>query len=263
MERVYHNHYRMVFIMFSLLVGSIIQLLSFAPQAVLAYGPEMLWNSAEGGRICSITKDMQLPELVEGVRAEKTQTLLSWYRKYKNKNQRYSITFAILELAILGVALLEGFIINWVLGGGFMLYGIDVIHFMFMLSEDETWLMTGPHTELFPPLAKCDFFMHSIAGQIDKSDWMCHLPLNSFYEVIFFVIWCILILQIALTCFVIVYRYIPTTGNPSITLNCRLMVIVSPRFRCWRLWKSVISCDQSECRFRTFMAAMENVEVSY
>lgn len=195
--------------MFSLLVGSIIQLLIFAPQAVLASGPEMLWKSAEGGRICSITKDMKLPELEEGMRTEKTETMLSWYRKYKNKNQCYSFTFAILEFAILVGALLEGFIINWVLGGRFMLYGIDVIHFMFLISEDETWLMTAPHRELFPPLAKCDFFTHSIAGQIDKSDWMCHLPLNSLYEVIIFVIWCVLILQIALTCFGVVYRYIP------------------------------------------------------
>lgn len=49
--------------------------------------------------------------------------------------------------------------------------------------------------------------------------------------------------------------------NPSITLNRRIMVIVSPSFRCWRLWKSVISSDQSDCRFRTVKAAMRNEKV--
>ena len=49
--------------------------------------------------------------------------------------------------------------------------------------------------------------------------------------------------------------------NHSITLKPRLMLIVCPTFRCWRLWKSMISSGESDCRFRTVKAAIKNKEV--
>merc|ERR1711962_1886554 len=143
--------------------------LFFCIQALMFYAPRIIWKGFEGGRLKFCAQEMTSPELEDEKRRERGNKLLKGYRKFKSKGQGYAYKFLVMELFNLTNAVAQ-------------------MH------------------EVFPKMTKCDFFTHSSAGQVDKSDAMCLLPLNIVNEKIFLVLWAWFIILVTCSALALVYR---------------------------------------------------------
>lgn len=206
-EKVYHYYYQWVCLVFFF-------------QAVSFYIPRYIWKSLEGHRISFCTKDIKDPELDESARNDRVTRMLTCYKRYKNKNNSYCIKFAFLELLNLLIAIFNMYVTDTLMGHRFMDYGSRLLAHYYLSPEKKEFEVDPVHMD-FPKMTKCDFYTHSSAGQIDKSDAMCLLPLNILNEKVFLVIWCWFIFLITVSTLMVSYRTV---------------VVLSPGFRTWMLW---------------------------
>jgi len=204
-EKVYHYYYQWVCLVFFFQVGYLFNLFIFPPQAVSFYIPRYIWKSLEGHRISFCTKDIKDPELDESARNDRVTRMLTCYKRYKNKNNSYCIKFAFLELLNLLIAIFNMYVTDTLMGHRFMDYGSRLLAHYYLSPEKKEFEVDPVHMD-FPKMTKCDFYTHSSAGQIDKSDAMCLLPLNILNEKVFLVIWCWFIFLITVSTLMVSYR---------------------------------------------------------
>jgi len=220
-KKIYHMYYQWVFLFFCI-------------QALMFYAPRIIWKGFEGGRLKFCAQEMTSPELEDEKRRERVNKLLKCYRKFKSKGQGYAYKFLVMELFNLTNAVAQMLLMDKLMGERWIDYGLRLWnHYNF---EGEQMYQVDPMHEVFPKMTKCDFFTHSSAGQVDKSDAMCLLPLNIVNEKIFLVLWAWFIILVTCSALALVYR---------------LCMILFPPGRMWMLnkdgskWKHIASAVEN------------------
>jgi len=104
------------------------------------------------------------------------------------------------------------FLMNTILDGEFLTYGIEVIKFMQSDQEDRV----DPMIYIFPRMTKCTFYKFGLSGEVERHDALCILPLNIVNEKIYIFLWFWFIILAILTSLLVVYR---------------IFILVSHRFR--------------------------------
>jgi len=208
-EKVYHTYYQWVCLILWL-------------QALLFYFPRYCWKKVEDGKIRLCTPNMKDPEFEQEAREKHVKRLLNAYKRFKNKNNFYAMAFFGFEMLNGFNSVVQLFLIDKFMGKRFMDYGLRIWNF-YSLEGEEFENQVDPMHEVFPKMAKCDFYQHSTSGQIDGSDAMCLLPLNIVNEKIFLVLWLWLIILIPLSLAALLYR---------------AMMMMCPNMRGCMIWKT-------------------------
>jgi len=206
-EKVYHQYYQWVCLIFFL-------------QALLFYFPRYCWKKIEGGRMKFCTNNMNDPELDPEKREQRVGRLVATYSRFKNQNNSYAMKFFFFEMLNLCNSVLQLFITDKFMGKRFMDYGGRLMDYYSRDWQDFDY-QVDPMNEVFPKMAKCDFYQHSTAGQIDGSDAMCLLPLNIVNEKIFLVLWIWMIILISAS---------------ILTVLCRTIFMLVPNARPFMIW---------------------------
>jgi len=101
------------------------------------------------------------------------------------------------------------FLMDTILDGEFLTYGIEVISFMQSDQEDRV----DPMIYIFPRMTKCTFYKFGVSGEVERHDALCILPLNIVNEKIYIFLWFWFIILAILTFFLVVYRIIIITSH--------------------------------------------------
>ena len=88
------------------------------------YAPRQIWKRFEGGRLKFCAHAMSEPELDEVKRVERVEKLLKCYRKFKSKGYGYAYKFLGLELFNLFNAAAQMVLLNKLMGGRWIDYGL-------------------------------------------------------------------------------------------------------------------------------------------
>lgn len=132
------------------------------------------------------------------------------------------------------------------LGGTFLTYGTDVIHFsnvsFITFGSDQTIVdnnlfssfffmqmnqenRSDPMLEIFPRITKCTFHKYGASGSIQKHDALCVLALNILNEKIYIFLWFWFIILAVLSACAIIYSalvvMLPTTREAIIKRRFR------------------------------------------
>merc|ERR1712212_331922 len=186
--KVYHAYYQWVgFILFF--------------QAILFYLPRYVWKIVEGGRVKFCINGMKEPELDDGERLQKAQRLVTYFEKFKNRNNIYAVQFFFFEILNLVNVLVQMNYINKFLGGRFLDYGSQILQFYNHID-----IGIDPMVEVFPKMTKCQFNRHGPGGDIINHDALCLLPLNIVNEKIYLVMWLWMIVLAVWSGLAVLYR---------------------------------------------------------
>ena len=96
------------------------------------YAPWQIWKRFEGGRLKFCTFGMSEPELDEEKRQARVDKLLKCYSNFKSKGYGYAYKFLGLELFNLLNAVVQMILLNKLMGGRWIDYGLHLWdHFNF------------------------------------------------------------------------------------------------------------------------------------
>lgn len=193
-------------------------------QALLFVIPGLLWkifSSGAGYDIHSIVNtcnksDNLNPEKRDGVIAYITNhidRLLGYRREYREGGlarmrqraadsccmvgKRYGnylfILYMVVKFCYIAVALFQLYGLNYVIGSGYHLYGVQVLS---DLATNEDW----KSSRFFPRVTLCDFRIRKLGQNIHRYTVQCVLPYNLFNEKIYIFLWWWLVFVIAMSC---------------------------------------------------------------
>ena len=161
----------------------------FLPVAILLQGLSFymlraVWKLLESGRVKAVIQNPTEtdPKLV-------ARKIIIKFNELVGRNQRFAVVNFVMELCSL-LHTISIIYVNYILlGYGIVTYVYDVLKFR--ISSEPVKIENiryDPMDWLFPPLAKCRFLVHGVGGGIQNGDVLCSLPLNKFYDKIFFVL---------------------------------------------------------------------------
>ncbi|XP_067940884.1 innexin unc-9-like [Watersipora subatra] len=193
-------------------------------QALLFVIPGLLWkvfSSGAGYDIHQIVltcnkSDLLNPEKRDGVIAYVTShldRLLGYRREYRDGGlarmrqrvaekgcmvgKRYGnylfILYIVVKFFYIGVALLQLYALNIIIGSGYHLYGVQVIS---DLINNQGW----EASPFFPRVTLCDFRIRKLGQNLHKYTVQCVLPYNLFNEKIYIFLWWWLVFVAAMSC---------------------------------------------------------------
>ncbi|XP_067941208.1 innexin unc-9-like [Watersipora subatra] len=194
-------------------------------QAFLFTIPGLLWKVFSSGagydihhivHLC-IKDDNINPEKRDGVIAYVTShldRLLGYRREYRSSGvarfriaaqdkccmigKRYGnylfILYMVTKLGYIGVALFQLVALNYVIGKGYHLYGLQVLS---NLAQNKDW----EASPFFPRVTLCDFVLRKMGANLQTYTVQCVLPWNLFNEKIYLFLWWWLVFVIAVSAF--------------------------------------------------------------
>jgi len=193
-------------------------------QAGLFAIPGLLWkvfSSGAGYDIHSIvntcnSSDNLNPEKRDGVIAYITShvdRLLGYRREYRDGGmarmrqraaekccmigKRYGnylfILYMVVKFCYIGIAVFQIYALNYVIGSGYHLYGVQVIS---DLINNQGW----EASPFFPRVTLCDFNIRRLGDNLHKYTVQCVLPYNLFNEKMYIFLWWWLVFVIAMSC---------------------------------------------------------------
>jgi len=181
-------------------------------QAILFYAPRWLWKNWEGGKIQALKMDLDVGVMTEVDREQKKDMMISYLRRNIWHHNHWAYKYFLCESLALVNVIGQMFLMNTILDGEFLTYGIEVIKFMQSDQEDRV----DPMIYIFPRMTKCTFYKFGLSGEVERHDALCILPLNIVNEKIYIFLWFWFIILAILTSLLVVYR---------------IFILVSHRFR--------------------------------
>lgn len=170
-------------------------------QGVMFYIPHYLWKTYEDKRLQKITSGLRGRTLSLEQRKDQCEILVKYVKETLHMNNWYAGVFFICDILNFINVIGQMFFINKFLGGVFLSYGTQVLHFSEMEPEDRT----DPLVDVFPRLTKCTFHKYGPSGSIEKHDAMCLLATNIISEKIYVFLWFWLIILAVLTALYLIY----------------------------------------------------------
>ncbi len=171
-------------------------------QAMFFYLPRYLWKTWEADRMKMLAIDLDCPIISENDKADRLKLLLDYFQTNLHCQNFYAIRFIICEVLNFVNVIAQIYFVNYFLDGEFSSYGMDVINFTKM--ESEQW--DDPMARVFPKVTKCTFHKYGPSGTVQKFDGLCVLPLNIVNEKIYVFLWFWFVLLTVLTGLCIIYR---------------------------------------------------------
>ncbi len=150
----------------------------FALQAIAFYLPHWLWkNSAESRRVKALSRSIANREQI-----------CDYLAGRRHANAQFAIKLCAKEVANLANVLLQGFLLDVLLEGRFVDYGLEAAQDFSATSE-----------RVFPNLGRCALNSVGPSGSIRNHDGLCVLAINVLNEKAFLVVWFWLVLLAAIT----------------------------------------------------------------
>ncbi|XP_077298880.1 innexin inx2-like [Arctopsyche grandis] len=210
-EEVYYMYYQWVCIL--LLI-----------QAIMFYIPNYIWRILEGGRLASLTNELDTALLGPDTWNDIRKRNLVQYFIDMNGHNFYAFRFALCELLNFLNVVFQIFVLDSFLGGTFNDYGPAVASFFYhpdIAGSDD------PMAFAFPKVTKCSFKSFGSSGTLQNLDLLCILPLNIINEKIFALLWFWFIILAILSAIAVLYRIIafscPCARSYSILGQTRLL----------------------------------------
>jgi hypothetical protein len=173
-------------------------------QAVCFYIPKQLWEISENGKIQLLVQDLQAPILEEGKKLSQIENVARYWKQHRGKHVDYAIKYFCFETLNLVNVIGQIYFIDFFLGGQFKNYGIDVVNYSEMNSQERS----DPMSKVFPKVTKCTFNKYGPSGTIEIKDGICVLPLNVINEKIFIFVWFWLIILAAVSGLHLIFRIV-------------------------------------------------------
>lgn len=196
-------------------------------QASFFYVPRWLWKNWEGGKLLILKSDLSKPVLDEDCKTQQQELLVDYFIENKNNHAVYFIKFFASEILNLINVVSQIFLVDKFLGGEFTTYGVNVINYLNLQTEQRV----DPMVRVFPRVTKCRFHSFGPSGDIQRHDTLCILPINIINEKIYVFMWFWFVILAIVSFVVVIYR---------------IVLIVSPNLR-YRLINSqsrIISSDK-------------------
>lgn len=211
-DRKYHTYYQWVcFLLFA--------------QAICFYAPRWLWKVWEGGRVPAIVAALDIRSAVTQDRAELRTQMVDFLVANINRNRWYLIKYVACELlSVLNVVVQVAFT-DYVLGGGFLTYGWDLVRWHRGLDRE----FVSPAVMAFPRIAMCTFLKYGQSGTLENLEAICVLPLNILNEKLFAFLWFWYALLLLTGVPAVIYRVLLLVSAP---LRRRLLAWRYPDSRC-------------------------------
>jgi len=147
--------------------------------------------------------------------------LVKYIKETFHKNNWYALVFFLCDLMNFANVIFQMYFIDVFLGGVFLAYGTNVLHWSEMEPEERT----DPLIEVFPRLTKCTFHKYGPSGTIEKHDAMCLLALNIWSEKVYVFLWFWLIILAVLTALYMIYTvaiiFIPAMRKTMLQRNAK------------------------------------------
>lgn len=154
-------------------------------------------------------------------RASRQKRLINYILESLRTHNGYSFGYFFCEILNLVNVVANIIFVDKFLGGSFLTYGTDVIHFSNMNQENRS----DPMVEIFPRITKCTFHKYGSSGSIQKHDALCVLALNILNEKIYIFLWFWFIILAVLSACAIIYSalvvMLPTTREAIIKRRFR------------------------------------------
>ncbi|RWS06246.1 innexin shaking-B-like protein [Dinothrombium tinctorium] len=158
-------------------------------QALMFHAPRWLWKSFEAGKIECLVRDSDFLSLCN----ERRHAIVNYLFKTKGMHNWYAVKFFFCETLYALNIVFQFWILNLLFNRKFWTYGIEVLKAQLGLTESD------PMAQLFPKMAKCEFFKSGPSGNAERIDILCLLSLNVVNEKIFLFLWFWLIFLLGLT----------------------------------------------------------------
>ncbi|GIY16817.1 innexin shaking-B [Caerostris extrusa] len=173
-------------------------------QAVLFYIPRWLWRMWEGGKMKTLTKDLDNVLIPPDELKEKSKALTTYLVKTWTAHNSYAAKYFLCEFLALFNVIGQMFLLNKFFDGRFLKFGYDVIKFFYsaeyIASTSSVVYMKGdPMIMLFPRVTKCVFRKYGKSSLIEVHDILCVMALNIINEKIYIFLWFWFIILIVLT----------------------------------------------------------------
>lgn len=234
-EKIFHSYYQWVpFTLFFQVSTDIIHLskilifdnsliyLNYYLQGCLFYVPHWIWKNWEDGKVSMISQGIRgMFALPQKERANRQKRLINYIVESLRTHNGYSFGYFFCEILNLVNVIANIIFVDRFLGGTFLTYGTDVIHFSNMNQENRS----DPMVEIFPRITKCTFHKYGSSGSIQKHDALCVLALNILNEKIYIFLWFWFIILAGLSVCAIIYSalvvMLPTTREAIIKRRFR------------------------------------------
>lgn len=189
-EKIYHSYYQWVpFLLFL--------------QALMFYAPHWLWLSWEGGKVSSVSQELQSFLMKKEDRQDRIQLLAEYLHDTLHRHNFYAMKYLFCEILNFINTVLNIWILNIFLNGKFVSYGTEFLSFSHNDIEDKL----HPKLTLFPRMTKCDFYTSGPSGTPQNHDIMCLLPHSIVNEKVYLILWLWLWMLLASTIVALFYRF--------------------------------------------------------
>lgn len=135
--------------------------------------PRWLWKTKEDQLIETFTDGLN--ELDEST-AIRTHVLIGYLKGPDNGHDLYFIWYYLSELLNFNITAVNIFVIDYMLGGAFLSYGVDVLAGLSMEN-------------VLPRMTKCQFLAYGRYGGLFQYDAICLLPVNELYQNLHLLMW--------------------------------------------------------------------------
>ncbi|GFT46209.1 innexin shaking-B [Nephila pilipes] len=181
-------------------------------QAVCFYIPRLLWITWEGGKMKTLTKDMNNVLLPEPEFRERFLALRRYLVKTWTAHDVYAAKYFFCELLTLINVVLQFFLLDLLFNGKYLDFGVRIIKFytsaQYIREMNETQSVKGdPLIMLFPRVTKCIFRKFGKTSTIEIKDFLCIMSLNAINEKIFVFLWFWFLLLAVLTIITLLMDY--------------------------------------------------------
>lgn len=171
-DRKYHTYYQWIcFLMFA--------------QALCFYVPKWLWKAWEGGKVSAIVAALDIRSAVTQNSAELRSQMVDFLVLNMSHNRCFLFKYLLCELLTVANVIAQVAFTDYVLGGGFLTYGWDLVRW----HRGENREFVSPAVMAFPRIAMCTFLKYGQSGSIENLEAICVLPLNIINEKVFAFLW--------------------------------------------------------------------------
>jgi hypothetical protein len=155
-------------------------------QAAFFFVPRFLWKYYwEAGRVKSLVSGLTASFLEEKDYKGKTRLILNYLKQNTKQNQVYVLSFFFCEALNFVNVVCQIFVTDWFLGYTFSTLGFDVLR----KAETIPGLRDDVLNLAFPKLAACTFRRGGDNLNVQEFHSICVLPVNTFNEKIYIVLW--------------------------------------------------------------------------
>ncbi|CAN7999114.1 unnamed protein product [Ixodes hexagonus] len=190
-------------------------------QALSFYFPRWLWKAWEGGKVPALVSSLDVKSSMLRDRGDMQTLLVDFLVLNLHRNNWYFARYLCCELLCVLNVVVQVALTDLVLGGGFLVYGADVVRWQRQVRPE----LVSPMVIIFPRVAMCSFAKYGQSGALENREAVCVLPLNVLNEKLFLFLWFwyggLLIAGVLTLC----YRVVLVVHAP---LRCQLLQLRFP-----------------------------------